>query len=134
MIGDPLVLAVVGSTSFARGGEAIRVARNIINAVISELVPDRVVSGGSPYGGVDTWAREIAGHLGYTLENGRFVEHLPRHRRWEPDGFKARNILVATGPTTHLLSIRCHASRTYGAGWTADYAEAHGRIVYRVIL
>lgn len=132
MTPPPTVLAVVGSTSFARGGEAIRIAHAIIRGVIVEVGPDRVVSGGA--NGVDTWARRVAGSLGYTLENGRFVEHLPRHRRWAPDGFQARNILVATGPTTHLLAIRCHASRTYGSGWTADYAEQHGRIVYRVIL
>jgi predicted Rossmann fold nucleotide-binding protein DprA/Smf involved in DNA uptake len=126
------VLAVVGSTSFARGGEAIRVAEAIIAAVIVEIDPVRVVSGGAA--GVDTWAERIAAHLGYNQENGLFVVHLPRHHRWAPDGFQARNILIATGPTTHLLAIRCHASKTYGSGWTADYAEKHGRIVYRVTL
>jgi hypothetical protein len=126
------VLAIVGSTSFARGGQAIRLAHAIIAATIEELGPDRLVSGGAD--GVDTWAKRVGGRLDYTLENGRFVEHLPRLRQWAPDGFKDRNILIATGPTTHLLSIRCHASKTYGAGWTADYAEEHGRIVYRVIL
>jgi predicted Rossmann fold nucleotide-binding protein DprA/Smf involved in DNA uptake len=126
------ILAVVGSTSFARGGEAIRVAHAVIAGVVEELGPDRIVSGGAP--GVDTWAERVGARLGYTLENGRFVVHLPRHRRWKPDGFEARNILIATGPTTHLLAIRCHASKTYGSGWTADYAERHGRIVYRVTL
>ena len=107
-------------------------AAQIIATFISTLTPLRLVSGGAA--GVDTLAREVGGQFGYRIDNGGFVEHLPKHRRWTPEGFKDRNILVATGPTTHLLAIRCHASRTYGSGWTADYAEKHGRVVYRAVL
>lgn len=129
-MGESVILAVVGSVEFERP-EADVLAAQIIATWLSTLQPIRVVSGGAK--GVDTIAKEIGGHFGYRIDNGSFVEYLPKHRRWEPDGFKARNILVADD-CTHLLSIRCHASRTYGSGWTADYAERHGRNVYRVML
>lgn len=126
----PSILAVVGSTSFVRP-EAESLAAQIIATFISQLQPLRLVSGGAE--GVDTWAKEIGGQFHYWVENGGFVEHLPKHRRWSPDGFKDRNIRIADD-CTHLLAVRCHASKTYGSGWTADYAAKHDRIVYRVTL
>lgn len=124
------VLAVVGSTAFERP-EAELLASQIIATFIAQLQPLKLISGGAA--GVDTWAKEISGQFGYRTEDGGFIEHLPKYRRWSPDGFKDRNILIAEW-CTHLLAIRCHASRTYGSGWTADYAEKHGRTVYRVVL
>jgi len=125
-----IILAVVGSVKFERP-EAPRLACAIIAAVVDNLQPDRLVSGGAI--GVDTWAREVGEQLGYWIKDGNFIEHLPVRRRWAPDGFKDRNELVAQ-ECTHLLAIRCHASKTYGSGWTADYAARLGRVVYRVTL
>jgi predicted Rossmann fold nucleotide-binding protein DprA/Smf involved in DNA uptake len=125
-----VALAVVGSTDFERP-EADVLAAQIIATFISTLTPVKLISGGAK--GVDTIAREIGGQFHYWTQNGGFVEHHPKHRRWTPEGFKERNILIADG-CTHLLAIRCHASTTYGSGWTADYAEKHGRVVYRVTL
>jgi predicted Rossmann fold nucleotide-binding protein DprA/Smf involved in DNA uptake len=126
----PSILAVVGSTKFQRP-EADLLAPQVIATFLAQLQPLRVVSGGAE--GVDAMAREIASQFGWYLEDGSFVEHLPKHRRWSPDGFKERNVLIAE-ECTHLLAIRCHASKTYGSGWTADYAEKRGRTVYRVVL
>jgi predicted Rossmann fold nucleotide-binding protein DprA/Smf involved in DNA uptake len=96
-----------------------------------ELTGGCVVSGGAD--GVDSWACKTAGaSFGWFVANGKFVEHLPDNARWEPDGFKARNELVAAD-CTHLLRVYRPDSKTYGSGWTADRAEALGKIVRRFV-
>lgn len=57
----------------------------------------------------------------------------PIHKRWEPEGYKARNTLVAE-TCDELLCIRDPGSSTYGSGWTADYAESLGKPVTRVTI
>lgn len=121
------VLAIVGSTRFADPTAWDR-ADWFIRQAIERLRPDKIVSGGAE--GIDTRAREIAAEYGYTIDNGGFLEFLPEHRRWKPDGFEARNLQIAT-VCTHLLRVSCRASKTYGSGWTADQAEGMGRVVER---
>lgn len=122
------VLAVVGSVRFAcaRYGD-VAVAHLVAQIVGDELVwrrPDLLVSGGAE--GVDTWAVQTASELGVP-----YREHLPKHRRWAPDGFKARNDLIAAD-CTRLLAIRCAESKTYGSGYTRDEAERRGKPVRTV--
>jgi predicted Rossmann fold nucleotide-binding protein DprA/Smf involved in DNA uptake len=124
-------LAIVGSTSFAQGELALAYAKAIIATTITRYQPEVIISGGAD--GIDTLARRVAEWNGYRVAGGTFIEHLPKHQRWRPDGFEARNLLIARD-CTHLLAIRCHASRTYGSGWTADQAEQLGRTVWRVLL
>jgi hypothetical protein len=120
------VLAIVGSVRFADPDWQDK-AQEAIAEAIAEHRPDVVISGGAE--GMDSFAVKIAEDL-YGI---RTHEYLPKHRRWEPDGFKARNTLVAQ-ECTRLLAIRCHASKTYGSGWTADEAERRGKPVRRVVL
>lgn len=109
-----MILAVVGSTKFVHP-DAKQLAREIILHKFEIFEPELVVSGGAV--GIDQLAARCA--LGMGIE---CREHRPQFPRWEPDGYKARNILIAED-CTHLVAIRCHRSRTYGSGWTADYAK-----------
>lgn len=116
-------LAVVGSTKFSGDIGATDKAREIIVAALEYLNPDAVISGGAV--GIDTLAANVARSRGIEL-----VVHTPTFPRWQPEGYKERNIRIAEY-CTHLLAIRHSDSRTYGSGWTADYAEKIGRTVYR---
>lgn len=122
----PVVLAVVGVRHFP-DPRARRAAEALIDAVLYAHRPrieadgGRVVSGGAE--GVDSLARlRAAGEFGWTIENGKFVEHLPEYHRWEPRGYKARNLRIARD-CTHLVRLAPPAPGTYGSGWTADRAE-----------
>ena len=123
-------LAVVGSAARCFTPRTAVLARQRISLAIWRLRPEVIISGGCPKGGVDVWARDIAGVYGYTITRGDFVEHLPAHQRWAPDGYQARNALIAAD-CSHLLRVAARASRTYGSGWTADQAQRRGRLVVR---
>jgi len=118
-------LAIVGSTKFAEWW-GIHAAHGIASHVVSHYAPTLIISGGAE--GVDTIAEEIADARGIPKKI-----FLPDIHRWEPDGYKARNILIAQ-ECTHLLAIRCSKATTYGSGWTADYAESIGVTVQRILL
>jgi len=123
-------LAIVGSTDLLAPGGWDR-ADWLIRQAIVRLRPDVVISGGAP--GIDSLAEYIAGQFGYTEAAGSMVVHRPQHQRWRPDGFEARNLLIARD-CTHLLRISCYRSRTYGSGWTADQAERAGAEVVRRVI
>ncbi len=131
----PVRLAVVGSTSL--GSElAVACASTLIHLAYAQFRREIeteggcVVSGGAE--GVDTVARNRAAALGWTVGNGKFVEHLPANPRWKPDGYEARNERI-TQDCTHLLRLYNGSSTTYGSGWTADRAEALGKVVRRYV-
>lgn len=85
----------------------------------------QIVSGGAT--GVDTVAEWMAIRAGIPF---RKFEPVTYH--WEgTGGFKERNIRIAEN-CTHLVCITSSASTTYGAGWTAEYAEGIGKIVRRL--
>lgn len=120
------ILAIVGSTDWEGGEDGLVQAQALIVRILSESRPDKVISGGAP--GIDTTAIIIAKSMGIPTH-----EYKPEFRRWAPRGFKARNILIAR-ECTRLLSIRSRVSKTYGSGWTADFAESHGKPVDRHLL
>jgi hypothetical protein len=124
---QPDVLAIVGSVRFADPDWREK-ATDIIDEELFRFPdpPDLVVSGGAE--GIDSLADNLCAYHGIA-----FKEFPPKHRHWEPEGFKARNILVAE-TCTRLLRVSCHGSTTYGSGWTADYAEKLGKRVRRVVL
>jgi predicted Rossmann fold nucleotide-binding protein DprA/Smf involved in DNA uptake len=117
-----IVLAIVGSTQPLDP----RMARTLIRMSINYFAPIRIVSGGAP--GIDTMA-EVAARI-YTVP---FKEFPPKNKRWEPEGFKDRNIQIAEA-CTHLIRIANRNSKTYGSGWTHDYAQKLGKKVYQVYL
>lgn len=120
-----MILAVVGSTKFIHP-DALSLARQLILHKMEIFEPEMVVSGGAD--GIDKLAAFCAEGMGIDCR-----EYLPTFPRWEPEGYKARNILVASA-CTDLFAIRCHRSRTYGSGWTADYAQELGKKVERLTL
>jgi hypothetical protein len=84
-----------------------------------------IISGDSPKGGVDLYARERAEGL-----NLEFKGYPPRNNRWEPEGYKERNLLIAQRCQV-LYRVAVQDSKTYGSGWTADQAAAFGKPVFR---
>lgn len=119
-----VVLAIVGSRHFAEPSKARREASEMMRKAITHFNPKQIISGGCPVG-VDSWAENLARSLGYDP-----LVILPELEQWEPRGYKARNLKVGES-CTHLLCIISRASKTYGAGWTADQAEKKGKKVYR---
>lgn len=116
-----MILAVVGSTMLD-SGEQTDAARKLIRATL--VYPWlKIVSGGAV--GIDSLAEQIAAEEGFDFE-----KFLPENRRWAPNGYKARNMQIAE-TCSHLLCIRTSQSKTYGSGWTADYAEKLGKTVHR---
>lgn len=117
-------LAIVGSTNVT--DEQLKVAKALVQGILLFYTPETVISGGAS--GIDTLAEDEA-----LLMNLKVVIHYPLNQRWEPHGFKERNLKIAED-CTHLLCIRTRQSTTYGSGWTADRAEELGKTVWRVTI
>jgi len=115
-------LAVVGSQrkSWLSSEQLIRVD-GIIRAVMMVLEPDGFISGGAS--GVDSWAESYADLYGIPKKI-----FYPEQNNWL--AFKSRNILIAS-ECEALVCIRSIYSKTYGSGWTADYAESLKKKVWR---
>jgi hypothetical protein len=79
--------------------------------------------------GVDQQACSIA--LDYIDCGVSLHVHDPQNKVWEPHGFKERNIKIAKDVDI-LIAILSKSSKSYGAKWTADYAEKIGKKVIRV--
>ena len=109
-----MTLAVVGSTKL---GESA-LASALIKYVLAKYHPERVVSGGAA--GIDTLAAGLA-----RSQNIEVLEHLPKTRRWH-DGFRPRNIKIAEDCDA-LVRIALFGGKTYGSGWTRDYAAKLGK-------
>lgn len=118
-----MLLAVVGSTNVT--DDQLDLAAKIMRGFYMER-PRMVISGGAV--GIDTLAVTVAEF--YDIPTKLF---LPENNRWEPNGFKVRNLKIATD-CSHLLCIRSSQSTTYGSGWTADRAEEMGKTVWRVTI
>lgn len=125
-----MLLAVVGSTNITDKQRGI--ASVIIDGFFFAYLPELVISGGAL--GIDSLARGRVTAWNRAQEwNINFMEFLPRNQRWEPEGFKERNIKIVE-ECTDLLCIRTRQSTTYGSGWTADQAERLGKTVWRIII
>lgn len=83
-----MIIGIVGAeqAKFTPHGEAQ--ARRWIRQLCGRAA--RVVSGHSPLGGIDWWAIEEAKALGVDWH-----EYPAKNPRWEPDGYKARNLQIA---------------------------------------
>lgn len=132
-------LAIVGSR-----GVSLYQSESIIKQAILEHQPSIVISGGAD--GVDRAAVKLAEDLGYAT-----LEYLPTMNTWDapddahqteeivtergmkvrvPGGFKQRNAKIAASCDC-LVRISSVTTKTYGSGWTADYAEQLGKRVTR---
>lgn len=120
------ILAIVGSKDWPPGSE--HVVKEIIRERLTASRPDLVISGGAR--GVDSWGAQVARELEIPCDD---LNYLPENRRWEPRGFKARNIKMGKA-CTRLLAIRSSTSRTFGSGWTANYARDLGKPVEMIVL
>lgn len=117
-------LAVVGSVKVNE--QQLKFAKAVIQGVLIFYMPEVVISGGAE--GIDSLAESETDLL--YLRKKIF---LPKNKRWEPEGYKERNLKIA-GDCTHLLCIRSKQSTTYGSGWTADRAEGMGKTVWRLTI
>lgn len=132
------VLAIVGSTTFAKRPSDSFLVHAIVGYALGRYRPEAVVSGGAI--GADTIARLTAQAFGYMhrtsshhaqVATGTVHEFLPVNQQWKPHGYEQRNLWIA-GSCSHLISIRSRFSSTYGSGWTADRAEEFGVQVLRI--
>jgi len=110
-----MILGVIGT----RVVEDTELVREIVAHYIHKYLPDRVVTGGAP--GVDTLAESMARMVGIPV-----TVHRPRGHRWSD--YRKRNIRIVEECDV-LLVIRFKSSRTYGSGWTRDYAVRRGKRV-----
>jgi hypothetical protein len=106
------ILAVVGSVGLAGNVEAY----STIFYVYHRYCPRLVVSGAAR--GIDSMAVEVAKNLGIPYQ-----EFPPAYRAWP--AYKARNMQVAQA-CEGLIRIVSSRTKTYGSGWTRDYAESLG--------
>lgn len=109
-----MILAIVGSTELAGNQRALAIIENVLD----RYEPTKVVSGGAP--GIDKMAAAAARRRGIDVE-----EKLPAIHNWEY-GFKPRNIEIAEACDA-LVRIAMKGSKTYGSGWTRDYAAELGK-------
>lgn len=121
------VLAIVGSTQFAKDKVGTEWATLAIEAALEAVEPVLVISGGA--WGIDKLGVRIAKSIG--IETREYEPKVQRWLRGSPDGFEARNMLIARA-CTELLCIRHLTSKTYGSGWTADRAEEMRKPVVRL--
>jgi hypothetical protein len=117
-------LAIVGSVDL--NPEQYENAEFLIRTSLYWLAPAIVVTGGAA--GVDTIAMDQAKATDTYLDV-RWPD-VPKWEQWGQRGYKARNIEIAER-CDELIAIRSLQSKTYGSGWTADYAESIGKKVRR---
>lgn len=135
-----IYIGIVGHEEAKFTFETEKIARIIIRGLLSDP-RSIVVSGDCPLGGIDVWSEDEADLLG----RGKKI-FPPKNNRWEPDGFKARNIQIAeVSSEVNVIVVRelppsyrgrrfpiCYhcGSKTHiksGACWTAKYAQKLGK-------
>lgn len=119
-------IGIVGAELSKWKPEQQEKAMDIIRALLHNHNSDKdyLVSGHCPKGGVDIWAEDYAKSAGI-LMNIR----LPKYNRWEPEGYKARNIEIAE--YSDILHVISPKGVWNGGKWTGQYAEKIGKdVVY----
>jgi predicted Rossmann fold nucleotide-binding protein DprA/Smf involved in DNA uptake len=119
-------LAIVGSRTFVVP-TAIEYAAEVIRYHLVHNDVTEVISGGAP--GIDQLAVRIANSMGIPI-----AEFFPANQQWSPDGFCERNKRIVHA-CDGILAIRCHQAKTFGSGWTLNYAMSMGKpVVGSVVL
>jgi hypothetical protein len=116
-----VVLAIVGSTQLAGNQHALAIIENVLD----RYKPDLVVSGEAK--GIDSMAKAAALRRGIAYQG-----YPPAVKTWDR-GFKPRNMLIAQH-CTHLVRIASAKAKTYGSGWTRDYAAKIGKFTEEFVI
>ncbi len=84
-----------------------------------------LVSGRCPKGGVDVWAEEVNANV----DELRWKTEIypPKNNRWEPEGYKERNLQIAEA--CDILYCISRKGVWDGGRWTADRAREMGKKV-----
>jgi hypothetical protein len=143
-----MIIGIVGHEVKKFTAQTEEAARTVIRFILSQKDITTVASGGCHLGGVDIWAIEEAKKLGLVTK-----EFLPKFKRWEPNGYKARNIAIARFcDEVHCIVVdrlpekyigmkwkecyHCHDSTHVKSGgcWTALHARGLGkRAIWHII-
>lgn len=118
-------IAVVGSHVLS--SKEIDAAIFLLDSIFCKFsTGDNVlVSGGAK--GVDSIAENLASVWNWSQPS---IIYKPKNRRWEPDGYAERNLLIAK-ECDILIAVISRNSRTRGSAWTAQRAEGLGKSVMR---
>lgn len=125
---EDMILAIVGTRMFA-APKGLAYASFLVEEEVRSKRWDSFVTGDPEYSnreGVDALCMQWCAT--YDRECRIFA---PKTRKWRPDGFEARNILIAE-TCDEMLCIRDPGSTTYGSGWTANYCRTLGKPVTTV--
>lgn len=124
------ILAIVGSADFdvRRAAASGRFeAELLILDAYRRHRPRLFVSGGAV--GIDSMAETLMD--GYNVPKNI---HRPKVKRFHgPGGYRERDIWIAED-CEHLVRIASSTTRTYGSGFTADYAASLGKLVERHVV
>jgi len=120
VLNSPFKLGIIG-TRLVKDKELVKA---IITHYIERYVNNSltVISGGAE--GVDSIAEEVARSLDIP-----FMAYLPEGHKW--GDFEKRNKQIVA-ECDMLLVIRYRESKTYGSGWTRDYAIKIGKKVVNI--
>ena len=105
-------LAVVGAD--ARWWCDERLPKAVIETLILAFQPSTVISGACPYGGVDTWAEEIA-----RAHSIPVITFPPRGRAWRY--YRERNTRIAREADV-VVDVEPYGRAWSGGMWTLRYA------------
>jgi len=119
-------LGIVGHGADKFTVETQAIARSHIRHAIQHYQANLVISGESPVGGIDIWAREEATKMGIPFQPYPAMVH-----QWDPPGqigYKARNLQIAK----HSDLVLCIVVKEYPIsyqGMRFNYCyHCHGRI------
>ncbi len=120
VLNSPFKLGIIG-TRLVKDNELVKaIITYYIKRYVNNLLT--IISGGAE--GVDSIAEEVARSF-----NIPFIAYLPEGNKW--GDYEKRNKQIVEG-CDMLLAIRYSESKTYGSGWTRDYAIKLGKKVVSI--
>ncbi len=151
-----MIVGIVGSeeSKFTRKTEGL--AKHAILDAIKRYGATGIVSGGCHLGGIDKWAIAGGRHVG--IPEDRLIEYVPKHLRWEPNGYRLRNEKIAQrGDVCVCITVRelpnsfrgmafdqCYHCEKIdpkhrkhfksGGCWTMHYAASLGKPIELIII
>src|SRR5689334_14361282 len=97
-----MIIGIVGSEAKKFTPETEEAAKQLIRLLLIKDTVTGLSSGHCHLGGIDIWAEEIAKELGLDL-----YIFPPKNLRWEPNGYKSRNIEIAmVSSEVHNITVK----------------------------